>query len=160
MVIPIPTGSPPHVKQSKKLEKLPRYSSKTLKVVKNLLPKIESSVKVAIEESSVRSGMVTPDLIKDMFSEFSRTINDCLETMQTSLAQNTTGTLNESSTTIPFYNAPSGLYSYGGRFYDVPGRGCTPIFPRKPSLRAKKIAVGIRSISKRTRKHKRPISNF
>ena len=61
VVIPIPTGIPPHVKQIKKLEKLTRYSSETLKVVKNLLPKIESSVKVAIEESSVHSGMVTPE---------------------------------------------------------------------------------------------------
>ena len=40
--------------------------------------------------------------------------------MQTSLAQNRTGTLNDSPTTIPCHNAPSGLYSYGGRFYDVP----------------------------------------
>lgn len=39
-------------------------------------------------------------------------------------------------------------------------RGSCPIFPSKPSLRAKKIAVGIRSISKRTRKHKRPILKF
>ena len=89
-------------------------------MVKNLLPKIESSIKVAIEESSVCSGMVTPDSIKDMFSEFSRTINDRLETMQTPLAQNRTGTLNESPTTISCHNAPSGLYSYGDRFYDVP----------------------------------------
>ena len=61
MVIPIPTGIPPHVKQIKKLEKLTRYSSEILKVVKNLLPKIETSFKVAIEESSVCSGMVTPE---------------------------------------------------------------------------------------------------
>ena len=119
-VIPIPTGIPPHVKQIEKLEKLTMYCSETLKVVKNMVPKIESSVKVAIEESSVRSGMVTPGLVKDMFSEFSRTISDRLESITTSLSQNTTGTLNETPTTIPGHNAPSGLYSYGGRFYEVP----------------------------------------
>ena len=85
-----------------------------------MVPKIESSVKVAIEESSVRSGMVTPDLVKDIFSEFLRTISDRLESIKMSLSQNTTGTLNETPTTTPGHNGPPGLYSYGGRIYEVP----------------------------------------
>jgi len=122
------TGVPPHVKQLSLMTALLQLCQTTLLKVSDQAEIVRQSIFDAMEERALDNGLITRNQIVDILDEFRNGIRDDVKTQLENLQGQGVGLQPQPSSNQQPQQGPTGtLFSYAGRFWDVPQDFAFPI---------------------------------
>ena len=116
-----PTGVPPHVEQLNMITTLLDLCQTTFEKVNNQSETVRLSVFDALENRALENGQITRAALLEVIDEFRTQMSDQIETLRNEGIEGRRGNLQAQNTAaLPAANATGTLFSYRGRFWDVP----------------------------------------